>query len=192
MLLFLIDTLASSIVAFPLIALFLFIVDKERFSRKWIWVLLFAVYMNAMLIIVGIPNVAYIRWDPTINWIPFHDFSSSNILGMVLNIIMLIPFGVFLPVYFAKFRKLLPTVLEGVIMSLAMEVLQLFTFRATDVDDLIMNTLGTLLGYIIGALIVRRTDKKEKECRDIVKLVVLVMINIMVVFFIMQSICNGT
>ena len=104
MLLFLIDKLASSIVAFPLIALFLFITDKERFSRKWIWVLLFAVYMNAMLIIVGIPNVAYIRWDPTINWIPFHDFSSSNILGMVLNIIMLIPFGVFLPIYFVRFH----------------------------------------------------------------------------------------
>ena len=69
-------------------------------------------------------------------------------------------------------------------MSLAMEVLQLFTFRATDVDDLIMNTLGTLLGYIIGALIVRRTDKKEKECRDIVKLAAMVTINIMVVFFI--------
>ena len=165
MLLFLIDKLAASIVAFPLIALFLFITDKERFLRKWIKVLLFAVYMNAVLIIVGIPNVAYIRWDPTINWIPFHDFSSSNILGMVLNIIMLIPFGVFLPVYFAKFRKLLPTVLAGVIMSLTMEVLQLFTFRATDVDDLIMNTLGTLLGYFIGALIVRRADKKEMECR---------------------------
>ena len=184
MLLFLIDKLASSIVAFLLIALFLFITDKERFSRKWIWVLLFAVYMNAMLIIVGIPNVAYIRWDPTINWIPFHDFSSSNILGMVLNIIMLIPFGVFLPVYFAKFRKLLPTVLAGVIMSFTMEVLQLFTFRATDVDDLIMNTLGTLLGYFIGALIVRRTDKKEKECRDIGKLAAMVTISIMVVFFV--------
>lgn len=190
MLLFLIDKLASSIVAFPLIALFLFITDKERFLRKWIKVLLFAVYMNAMLIIVGIPNVAYIRWDPTINWIPFHDFSSSNILGMVLNIIMLIPFGVFLPVYFAKFRKLLPTVLAGVIMSLTMEVLQLFTFRATDVDDLIMNTLGTLLGYFIGALIVRRADKKEKECRDIVKLVAMVAISIMVVVFVNYPLMN--
>ena len=188
MLLFLIDKLASSIVAFPLIALFLFIIDKERFSRKWIWGLLFAVYMNAMLIIVGIPNVAYIRWDPTINWIPFHDFSSSNILGMVLNIIMLIPFGVFLPVYFAKFRKLLPTVLAGVIMSLAMEVLQLFTFRETDIDDLIMNTLGTLLGYFIGALIVRRAD--TKECRDILKLAAMVTISIMVVFFINYPLMN--
>ena len=128
MLLFLIDKLASSIVAFPLIALFLFIIDKERFSRKWICVLLFAVYMNAMLIIVGIPNVAYIRWDPTINWIPFHDFSSSNILGMVLNFIMLIPFGVFLPIYFVRFRKLLPTVVAGVIMSLVQRIIN---FRCT-------------------------------------------------------------
>ena len=128
MLLFLIDKLAVSIVAFPLIALFLFIADKERFSRKWKWVLLFAVYMDAVLIIVGIPNVAYIRWDPTINWIPFHDFSSSNILGMVLNFIILIPFGVFLPIYFVRFRKLLPTVVAGVIMSLVQRIIN---FRCT-------------------------------------------------------------
>ena len=69
-------------------------------------------------------------------------------------------------------------------MSLAMEVLQLFTFRATDVDDLIMNTLGTLLGYFIGALIVRRADKKETECRDIAKLAAMVTISIMVVVFV--------
>ena len=34
-------------------------------------------------------------------------------------------------------------------ISLIIEVGQLFTIRATDVDDLIMNTLGTILGFIL-------------------------------------------
>lgn len=38
--------------------------------------------------------------------------------------------------------------------------------------------------YFIGVLIVHRADKKEKECRDIVKLAAMVTISIMVVFFI--------
>lgn len=140
--------------------------------------------MNAMLIVVGLPYATYIRWEPSINWIPFHDFSSSNILGMVLNIVMLIPFGAFLPIYFTKFRKLLPTVIAGMSMSLVIEILQLFTFRATDVDDLIMNTLGNLLGYFVGAFIARKIYKKEENNKDIIKLVVMVIISILVVVFV--------
>ena len=40
-----------------------------------------------------------------------------------------------------------------------MELIQLFTFRATDVDDLIMNTLGAFLGYALLMLLSRK--KKE-------------------------------
>ncbi|MGN0252021.1 MAG: VanZ family protein, partial [Oliverpabstia sp.] len=141
-------------------------------------------HMNAMLIVVGLPYAAYIRWEPSINWIPFHDFSSSNILGMVLNVVMLIPFGSFLPIFFTKFRKLLPTVIAGMAMSLVIEILQLFTFGATDVDDLIMNTLGTLLGYFVGAFIARKVYKKEENNKDIIKLVVMVIISILVVVFV--------
>lgn len=59
---------------------------------------------------------------------------------------MFIPFGAFLPIYFGRFWKMSTTVLAGAFMSFTIEVLQLFTFRLTDIDDLIMNTLGTLLG----------------------------------------------
>lgn len=48
-----------------------------------------------------------------------------------------------------EFRKLLPTVVAGFLFSLIIEVGQLFTIRATDVDDLIMNTLGSIFGFII-------------------------------------------
>lgn len=183
MLVFLLDKFVGVLVALPLIMLFLFLADKERFVKKWYWTILFVMYMNAMLILVGIPYAEYITWHPTINWIPFNDVTPSNILGMVLNIVMLIPFGAFLPIYFKKFQKLVPAVTAGIVMSLALEVLQLFTFRATDIDDLIMNTLGTLLGYFIGAFIVRKVEE-EKTNKDVIKLVVMVTINILVVVFI--------
>lgn len=183
MLVFLLDKFAGALVVLPLIILFLFLVDKERFTKKWFWVLLFAIYMNAMLIIVGIPSAQYITWEPSINWIPFQDFTPSNILGMVLNIVMLIPFGAFLPIYFKRFRKLLPTVAAGAIMSLTIEILQLFTFRATDIDDFIMNTLGAFLGYCIGAFIVRK-DEEEEANKDVIKLIVMVIMSILVVVFI--------
>lgn len=183
-LVFFIDKIAGAIVTLPLMLLFLFFADKKRFSKKWGWVVLFAVYMNAMLVVVGVPDFRYITFAPTINWIPFHDFSNSNKLGMVLNIVMFIPFGAFLPIYFKEFRKLVPAITAGFLMSLAIELLQLFTFRATDVDDLVMNTIGAAVGYGIAQLIFCKKYRSEKANKDIKILVVMISISIVVVVFI--------
>lgn len=184
MILFLIDKLLGAIVALPLILTFLFVFDKKRLQKKWPWVVLFVVYMNAMLIIVGIPYATYIRWDPTLNLIPFQDFSSSNILGMGLNILMFVPFGAFLPIYFKRFRKLVITACAGASMSLIIELLQLFVLRATDIDDFIMNTIGSVVGYLIGTLIVRFFAKEEECHYDVLILVSMITLSILVVVFI--------
>lgn len=39
--------------------------------------------------------------------------------------------------------------LFGFGMSLLIEILQIFTFRTTDVNDLITNTIGTIIGYFL-------------------------------------------
>ena len=188
--LFLVDKMVGAVATLPLMVVFLAIFDKKRFVKKWFWVVLFALYMNAMMVIVGVPSYGYIRWNPEINFIPFQDFSSSNILGMILNICMFVPFGAFLPIYFKKFRKLLPTVTTGLLTSLTIEVLQLFCFRATDIDDLLMNTVGTLIGFFIGKLIVS-INKKEEQCdKDIIKMVALIVISILVVVFLFEPLMN--
>lgn len=166
--------------------IFLFAFDRERFARKWVWAALFAIYMNAMMIVVVVPYAEYITWHPYINLIPFNNLSSSNILGMVLNIIMLIPFGAFLPIYFKKFRKLSSTVIAGALMSLTIEVLQLFVFRATDINDLIMNTLGALVGYFVAKVIIRKSWDDGENDKDILKLVVMIIISILVVVFVIN------
>ena len=142
--------------------------------------------MNAMFCVVGIPSAQFVRWNPEINWIPFRDFSSANIVGMSLNILMFIPFGAFLPIYFGRFWKMSTTVFAGAFMSFTIEVLQLFTFRLTDIDDLIMNTLGTLLGYGIGAIIVHK-QKERLVDHDVMKLIAIIGICMLVVVFVNES-----
>ena len=180
----LLDWFGGAIVSLPLAMVFMRLADRKRFSQMWIWVALFALYMNAMLIIVGTPAISYIIWDPTINYIPFADFSVSNMTGMALNIVMFIPFGAFLPIYFTYFRKVRRTVLAGFLMSLSIEVLQLFTFRTTDVDDLMMNTIGALVGYGIAKLFLRKGEQSESENKDIMKLVVMILIIVLTIAFI--------
>lgn len=183
MILYLVEKLIGAGVALPGVLLFLYYTDRNRFKRKWFWAVLFVVYMNAMFCVVGFPSAQFVRWDPEINWIPFRDFSSANIVGMSLNILMFIPFGAFLPIYFGRFWKMSTTVLAGAFMSFTIEVLQLFTFRLTDIDDLIMNTLGTLLGYGIGAIIVHK--KKERLVdHDVMKLIAIIGICMLVVVFV--------
>lgn len=69
-------------------------------------------------------------------------------------------------------------------MSLTIEVLKLFVFRATDINDLIMNTLGALVGYLVAKVIIRKSWDNGKDNRDILKLMVMIIINILVVIFV--------
>lgn len=183
MILYLVEKLIGAGVTLPGVLLFLYYTDRNRFKKKWFWAVLFVVYMNVMFCVVGIPSAQFVRWNPEINWIPFRDFSSANIVGMSLNILMFIPFGAFLPIYFGRFWKMSTTVLAGAFMSFTIEVLQLFTFRLTDIDDLIMNTLGTLLGYGIGAIIVHK-QKERLVDHDVMKLIGIIGICMLVVVFV--------
>ena len=47
------------------------------------------------------------------------------------------------------------TVGLGLMTSFGIEILQIFTFRATDINDLITNAAGTLAGYLIGRMIIK-------------------------------------
>ncbi len=75
-------------------------------------------------------------------------------LAMVLNIfgnvVGFIPFGYILPIIDHRLRNWLLIVVNGFSLSLCVEVAQLiFRVGSFDVDDLMLNTLGALLGYIL-------------------------------------------
>ena len=92
-----------------------------------------------------------------INLIPLvHLFDYGNtreiIWNVVGNAVMFIPSDIVLPVVYKQLNSFWKVVAAGAFISLCIEILQLpFASRASDVDDLILNTLGVAVGYGIYA-----------------------------------------
>lgn len=71
------------------------------------------------------------------------------------NMLLFVPFGFLLPLLWKRERLVEKTVSIGFLFSLFIELIQLFSFRATDIDDLLMNTLGTWGGYLLFKVILK-------------------------------------
>ena len=65
------------------------------------------------------------------------------------NICMFIPIGFFLPLLWKRFKNPFLTVIVCLLISFGIETIQLILPRGTDVDDIILNTSGGLIGYIL-------------------------------------------
>lgn len=121
-------------------------------KAHFIWVFIFLIYLYMVLETTGIGTL----WDigkydgvitlDKINLIPFTDILA---LSQLLNIFMFLPFGFLLPLIWKEFRSPLKVILAGAGYSFGIEFCQMFNNRVTDIDDLMMNTLGALLGYFI-------------------------------------------
>ena len=92
------------------------------------------------------------------------------LLNLIGNTAMFIPLGIIWPAVFKKLNTHEKVIAAGVGVSLTIEILQLpFFDRATDVDDLILNSAGFLIGYGIYLLARRiaprgtRYDKTQIE-----------------------------
>lgn len=71
----------------------------------------------------------------------------TNIFG---NVLAFIPYGYILPIVTRHLRSGFLIILSGLCLSLSVEVIQLVTkVGCFDVDDLILNTLGAALGYLL-------------------------------------------
>jgi len=129
-------------------------IKNERIS--WfhrIMVLAMGLYMTVVFsVTVSLDYVFSLEhFGQNINAVPFHelhmDFESWG------NIFMFIPFGTLLVLLSKRCQKLYVTLLSGAGLSLFIELLQLFSVRITDINDIILNTAGTLCGFILGKLI---------------------------------------
>lgn len=159
----LIDSLSGWVVTIPAVC-FLMKYFGITSRKKQMLVLLFTVYLSEMFNIVGIPAIQYITWDPSVNLIPFSDYGSPRFLFQVtLNVIMMVPLGCLLPLLWDVFHSWKRTLCAGFLTSFLIEVFQLFCFRATDIDDLIMNTLGCGIGYGFAWLFFRKRWKNDSE-----------------------------
>lgn len=85
------------------------------------------------------------------------------VISLLGNIVMFVPFGFFTPLLWRE-KNVKDSMLAGFLASLTVEICQLpLAYRTSDVDDLILNTLGAFIGYAM-YLLMRRvfpafTDK---------------------------------
>ena len=88
-----------------------------------------------------------------INLLPLvHLFDYDNVRDIIWNVMgnaaMFIPSGIVLPVVYRKLDTFWKVIAAGIGISLCIEILQLpFASRASDIDDIIVNTLGVAVGY---------------------------------------------
>lgn len=143
----------AALAAVVLIPLFYLLNKSVRNPKRSAWYCLMAVYLSGVYAVVGLPTVGYIRFSPNINLEPFA-YMFSDFTNSFLNVLLFIPLGVLLPLLWKRFKNPLRAVLFGLLVSAGIEFLQLFTYRATDINDLITNTLGTLVGWCIGRILV--------------------------------------
>ena len=98
-------------------------------------------------------------WPPRLRLIPFvnmFDYATTleSLVNVIGNFAMFIPTGILTPLLWKNRASLGKVAATGFLLSLSIELIQLpFAVRTSDVDDLILNTAGTLAGYGIYKLI---------------------------------------
>ena len=87
--------------------------------------------------------------------------AAFNLFG---NVVLFIPYGIILPYLFRRMRELWKVMVAGVVTVVCVELLQIATLRGScDVDDLILNMMGILIGYIVFRIAHLRCPKNTGE-----------------------------
>ena len=114
----------------------------------------FIIYIMSLFYVVTFQDVS---WS-TSNYIPFKEifryqlFSNSFNKNVIGNMIMFMPYGFFVS-YFLKTDKKTEIFLMSLIVSITIEITQLLIGRVFDVDDIMLNVCGGILGYFVYRLI---------------------------------------
>ena len=105
--------------------------------------------------------------EPKLELIPFVDIfkvitdsiANHHGAGITLNIfgniLLFVPPGLFLPLFWRYFSSAKRTILFGFGVSLSIELIQLIAGGVTSVDDLILNTAGAEIAYALAKLQLR-------------------------------------
>ncbi len=125
--------------------------------------LFFIIYILCLFYVVTFQDVS---WSSH-NFIPFreifrYDIGSGifyrNVFG---NLLLFIPYGIFIARYL-KLKEPIVLVVLAFITSLSIEVIQFLIGRVFDVDDIILNVVGCLLGYSVYVIFEKFGSKLPK------------------------------
>jgi len=154
-------------VVFLIIFMIVAFIKKMPIGRKILWALCI-LYITGVISITIFPIIfdseTMFFTEDVINLSPFstiHEliFDNSNtetvLLQLVGNIIMCVPFGIAFP-FIIKHKNIFLYLIDAIIFPVIIEIVQLTIclisnsfYRTIDIDDVILNFVGVLVGYFI-------------------------------------------
>ena len=145
-------TLFISLIVIVSIRISYLIKHKEKFIfHEEVLLLVFVLYILCLFQVVTAQDINSLDGN---NFIPFREifryefggkYFIKNIIG---NVIMFMPYGFFVGKY-ASLKNFKLTIFLLVLASVSIEVTQLIIGRVFDVDDIILNVFGGIVGYFI-------------------------------------------
>lgn len=158
-------------------------------KNKFIAVSLFIIYILVLTWIIIFKTMPYLTYMParSLNLIPFKGTAVYNgrydYRELVGNIIIFIPFGVFISMAVRKFN-LVAAFVYGAVLSFVYETIQyILVCGAADITDVIMNTAGALIGAIV--YLIFKVIFKNKHI-EVINAIGIVMLLMLIAFFVMQ------
>ena len=81
------------------------------------------------------------------------DIIIHNTLG---NVLIFIPLGIFLPILFKSYKAFSKVCISSLLITITIEFSQFFLqIGQFDIDDIILNTIGSVIGYFVIRLIIK-------------------------------------
>lgn len=159
-----------SVPIFIIIRLIIIYKNKKINIKREILLLIFYLFLVGLFSQAIIPKSSIDLSKNSINIIPLKiiydtiaELKKGNIYYLMIsllgNIVMFIPIGFFIKLLWYCSNK--KTILLGFLISLFIETSQLFIGRETDVDDLLLNTFGVIIGIALYKLI-KKTKNDSK------------------------------
>ncbi|MCR2821541.1 VanZ family protein [Lederbergia panacisoli] len=101
-----------------------------------------------------------------VNLIPFYTISQYfttnanvdnwgglSLVNIAGNMFVFSPIGIFVPILWSRLQSFPKILILGLGVTCFIELIQLFIGRSTDIDDVILNAIGVMIGYGIYALL---------------------------------------
>lgn len=122
-------------------------------------------------------DIQWLQTGRRVNLIPFYyDTNVGHVHAkeVIMNAVVFVPMGLYLKMLAVSGKK---AILIGVSGSLAFEVLQfVFAIGGSDITDIMTNTLGTVVGVCLYALLRKVFADKERTDRFINRMAVIALV----------------
>ena len=141
--------------------------DRKSFRLyEELFNLMFIVYLLVLFQLVATQDLAYggTNLTPFKEILRYDLFSAAFIKQVLGNILLFVPLGYF-ATHYCKLKGVVSITIISMLSSVTIEIVQHFIGRSVDIDDVILNVVGGIVGFLIYRLFSSIESKLPKVLR---------------------------